>query len=88
MICFHTITFVDVTVSVCDSIPEMVGAHMVASADPRRTCSLVEKTYLGRRAHVSHSVVSFALLAPLLYVCGPQDSVTQMQKAQMATEER
>ena len=53
---------------------------MVASADPRRTCSLVERTYLGRRAHASHSVVSFALLAPLLYMCGPPDSATQMQK--------
>ena len=31
--------------------PEMVGADIVTSVDPRRTMSsLVEKTYLGRRA--------------------------------------
>jgi len=61
--------------------PEMRGSDIVASADPRRTtCSLVEKTYLGRRAHASHSVVSCAMLAPLLYMCGSPDSATQMQK--------
>lgn len=61
--------------------PEMVGADIVTSVDPRRTMSsLVEKTYLGRRVHVSHSVVSYTLCAPLLYMCGSPDSATQMQK--------